>query len=51
MDQIMSKALSGEGDRSSALLQLNRNAVATNGVFDSSKTKAGLMTLASTPVI
>ena len=51
MGQLISKASTGEGDKSNVIIQVNRNAVATNGVYDSSKTKAGLMTFASTPVI
>ena len=51
MVPMISKAIEGTGDRSNAQLQLIRNSVATNGIYDSGKTKASLVVYCSTPML
>ena len=45
------KALSGEGDQTNVQVRFIREAASTNGIYDSSKTKAVMMTYFSSPVL
>ena len=51
MIPMVEKAMAGTGDLSHAQLQLVRDAVAKNGGYDSSKTKAVMAVYATTPAI
>ena len=48
---VIEKAIAGTGDRSNVQVQLVRDAIASNGVFNSNKTKAAMIVYGTMPTL